>query len=307
MSEAPPPQETPTVSPEPVDPPRRHSVLGKILVRTTALLAVLLSGFVGTLAMGQRSMIYHPRTEPPNTQLPPDGLRLFFQTEDGRQAAIYLPPPGQPVTSPPTTLWVLCSGNASLGRDWLGYIQEDVRKDGAKAAILLVDYPGYGLCEGKPTEASIQRTMDAVLDALVADRGWKPEDVRRDLRVLGFSLGSGAALKLAAREPVREILLLAPFSSLRDAAKSAVGPLLARLVIDHFDNKSRIRELAARTPPPRLTLFHGTRDTVVPHSHSEELARLFGPAAQLVLIPDADHTLSGVPQWKDITARLQGR
>lgn len=301
----------PSDSPSPIsslsDQPQRvrKSLLVRILVRMTLLVVAIVVGILVTVGWKQRGLIYHPRPEPANTVLPEDGIRISFRTEDGLQSAIYLPVPGQGATRPPGRLWVLCSGNASLGRDWLGYLDRDVRK-GGKCAILLVDYPGYGLCEGQPTEASIQRTMDAVLDALAADRGWAPETVRTDLRVLGFSLGSGAALKLAAREPVREVLLLAPFTSLRDAAKVVVGSLFSRVVLDHFDNRARLRELAQRTNPPPVTFCHGTGDRVIPHSHSEELARIYGPKARLVLNEGADHALKGADLWKDVTARLRG-
>jgi pimeloyl-ACP methyl ester carboxylesterase len=297
--------------PTPSDVPRLHplTAIRGVVTRVTATVLVILLGLIATLAFGQRSLIYHPRPEPANLVLPPDAIRIQYSTADGRQAALYLPPSQGQHKQPPETLWVLCSGNASIGTDWLEYLQREVRGPKAgprRVAHLLVDYPGYGICEGKPTEASIQRTMEAVLPALAEQMGWTLDDTRRDLRVLGFSLGAAAALKLAAREPVREVLLLAPFSTLRDAASHAVGPILSLVVADRFDNKARIRDLAATADPPPVTIYHGTADRVVPYAQGQALATLYGDRARLVLVDGAGHDLGGDAHWQEITRKLRG-
>ncbi|WP_046509397.1 alpha/beta hydrolase family protein, partial [Streptomyces odonnellii] len=49
---------------------------------------------------------------------------------------------------------------------------------------------------------------------------------------------------------------------------------------------------ATRSPAPPFLLIHGTRDTVVPYSHSSRLAGLLqeaGNKAELIPVPDAEH------------------
>jgi pimeloyl-ACP methyl ester carboxylesterase len=297
---------------EPALPPINGSpsFLKRWWVRVPAFLGLLMVGMTGTLGWSQRSLIYHPRPEPAGLVLPGDAVRVGWQTTDGQQWAVYLPPKGPGNQGPPERLWVVCSGNASLAVDWIPYMEESVRKAPGplvRTGYLLVDYPGYGRCEGRPSEASIGRTMASVLEALTSQQGWSAESVRRDLRVLGFSLGSGAALKLAARETVRELVLLAPFRSLPHAARQVVGPYLTWMVVDQFDNEARLREILKRPEVPPLTIFHGSADTVIPFSHGEALVSLYGPRGRLIRVEGGDHRLQGEVHWNQITALLRGQ
>jgi pimeloyl-ACP methyl ester carboxylesterase len=292
-----------TIAPAPSSDPSPK--IRKLIMSSIVLLATTGSFLVGTIALGQRSLIFHPRPEPASLQLPPDAQRIPFVTADGPQKALYLPPQGRRPDTSPQRLWVIFSGNASLGIDWLPYLEQDVRPHTTNA-FLLVDYPGYGSNAGRPSEPSIQRTVDAVLDALAQHHDWTSASVRRDIRVLGFSLGAAAALKLAVREPVREIILLAPFVNLRQAATEAVGAALALLVIDRFDNRARLREiLATRQPPPPLTIYHGTSDRVISIQQGRELARVYGEHARLVEVPGVGHDLRADEHWTEITQTLR--
>jgi len=139
--------------------------------------------------------------------------------------------------------------------------------------VLLVEYPGYGRSAGRPSEASIAETMLAVHDWAGREPG---VDAGR-IVVYRRSLGAGAVCGLAARRPVRAVVLESAFESVRVfAAGYGAPPFLVR---DPFDNLAFAR--GYRGP---LLLLHGSRDRIIPARHSQALAHA-APQAEFHLLP----------------------
>jgi fermentation-respiration switch protein FrsA (DUF1100 family) len=87
--------------------------------------------------------------------------------------------------------------------------------------VLMVDYRGYGLSEGKPTENGLYADVDAGLQWL------KSKGLTNNRLVMyGFSLGTAPATKLTA-EPASmtpsKLLLEAPFASADNIVQDASG------------------------------------------------------------------------------------
>ena len=120
---------------------------------------------------------------------------------------------------------------------------------------LLVDYRGYGLSEGRPSEEGLYRDASAALAYLRRHPRVRPEGIV----FFGQSLGSAVAVELATRETPRGLILEAPFTSVRAMGK-AVFPFLpiSLLVGNQFDSLGRISRV--RAP---LLILHGDRDEVV--------------------------------------------
>ncbi len=70
--------------------------------------------------------------------------------------------------------------------------------------VLAIDYRGFGGSSGTPSEAGLLHDAEAAYRAARA-KGYAPADIV----VLGESLGSGVALKLAARYSVGGVVLAA--------------------------------------------------------------------------------------------------
>ena len=123
--------------------------------------------------------------------------------------------------------------------------------------IAAVDYPGYGLSDGSPDEEGCYRNVHRLYDWLIAERGFKPEDII----VVGFSIGTGPAVELAATKPVGGLVLQAPYlSAPRIVTKVRLLP------IDPFPNLKRIGDI--KCP---LVVIHGTDDSIIPFAHGKEL------------------------------------
>jgi pimeloyl-ACP methyl ester carboxylesterase len=123
------------------------------------------------------------------------------------------------------------------------------------ADVLLLDYRGYGLSEGRPSRAGVVADARAALAHLTGARGYDPERVV----IFGRSLGAAVALAVAVDAPPGGLILESAFTSLRDMARSLAGPLGGLLVRGGFDSQAKIAQV--RAP---LLFFHGDRDQIVP-------------------------------------------
>ncbi|HEX8679711.1 MAG TPA: alpha/beta hydrolase, partial [Chthoniobacterales bacterium] len=215
------------------------------------LVAFVLAAVLALVALiyfRQHNMIYHPRPYGPEfaNSLPPGVVELRYSTIAGAQSAFYLPRGAeQPI---PSRIWVAFPGNGSFALDWLALIARDPNPTNA---YLLVDYPGYGRNEGYAAIATNRAVADGALEALEKHLGLSSGELDSRLNIIGHSFGCGAGLDFASRHSANRMVLVAPFTSLREAAVLVVGELLSHLLIENYDNRARLHELAERENPPR--------------------------------------------------------
>jgi len=202
-------------------------------------------------------------------RVPPDARQVWLETSGGRVEAWFVP--ARDTGSAPAV--VFAHGNAEL----IDHGMVDAR--GLRElglSVLLVEYPGYGRSGGQPSRASIRETFLAGYDWLAGQGGVDADRIVG----MGRSLGSGAITDLATDRPLVALILVSPFTSVAAFAKRYLLPsFVAR---DRFDNLAVLR----RREGPVL-LIHGRRDPVIPHAHSERLARA-SPSAELVSL-DCGH------------------
>jgi len=241
--------------------------------------------FVSVLFVGQRKMMYLPRKHGPvpAAQLPPGAAQSEFTTDAGRQIAFYIPPRSD---ASPEHVWLIQGGNAAVA---LNYLDVAEGCPDESAGFLLIDYPGYGLSEGKPTRRTIIESTEAAVDALAAHLGSTTADLSPRLRLLGQSLGCAAVLEFAGHHQVDRIVLISPFTRVVDMAKRMVGWPLCHLALDRFDNRARLAEIAAQPNRPDITLFHGDADEIVPVAMGRALAAVHPDWITYIEIPGGDH------------------
>ncbi|MCK4839367.1 MAG: alpha/beta fold hydrolase, partial [Desulfobulbaceae bacterium] len=198
------------------------------------ILILLCVVIVFVLIRGQQRMIYYPRPYGPDLSQSDQGqVVVSYATSQGRQVAFYLAPAGAEET--PARLWLMCGGNASLALDWLDLL-EDFPDPGA--GFLLLDYPGYGGNQGRPDPTSIMESSEAALAGLAIHLETDRADLDSRLMVMGHSLGAAAVLRYAGRHPVGRIVLVSPFTSLKDMAARIFSPLLAWTLYHAYDNRA---------------------------------------------------------------------
>lgn len=171
------------------------------------------------------------------------------------------------------------------------------------ANVLIIDYPGFGRSQGKPTEQGCYAAGREAYRHLTKTLGIPPGQIV----VYGGSLGGGVATELAVTRPHRALILAATFTSIPDIARDMVPVLPAhRLVKSRFDNLNKLRN---HTGP--VMVVHGTTDRLVPFSHGQRLfAATPSKRKQLLPIPGADHGNLGVsefyPQVRQFLDNLAG-
>ena len=135
------------------------------------------------------------------------------------------------------------------------------------AGVFIIDYRGYGLSEGKPSEKGLYMDAEAAFDWLVSERGL---DAEREIVIFGRSLGVAAAVETAVRREARGVILESGFSSIADMGGMSRLPALSRLTLPLFearyDSASKIGGL--RSP---AMILHGDRDETVPFEMARRL------------------------------------
>jgi fermentation-respiration switch protein FrsA (DUF1100 family) len=147
--------------------------------------------------------------------------------------------------------------------------------------VLGLAFRGYPGSSGTPSEDGLTLDTFAALDWLAAQG---VPDHR--IVLLGRSLGSGLAVKAAARRAVGAVVLEAAYTSIRELAQSAFPIYPARLILrDPYLSADRIGEV--RAP---LMLIHGRDDALIPHRMSAQLRDLAGSDKKtLVVVDHAGH------------------
>ena len=84
-----------------------------------------------------------------------------------------------------------------------------------RAALLALDYRGYGESSGRATVAGAKRDAEAAWAFLAA----RPDVDSAKIVVYGRSVGSGPAIFLAAERPAAGLVLESAFTSLRALAR----------------------------------------------------------------------------------------
>ena len=151
--------------------------------------------------------------------------------------------------------------------------------------VFIVDYRGYGLSEGRPSEKGIYMDAEAAFDYLASDLGL---NVERDVILLGRSLGAGVAVEMATRHRVRGVILESGFTSIREMADASGSPLPIPLVLTLFEARYDSISKIGRVESPVMVL-HGDRDDTVPYWMAEKLYAAASEPKTLYPIRGANH------------------
>lgn len=175
---------------------------------------------------------------------------------------------------------LFCHGNA----EDLGMCFPFVRhmRDQFKMNVLAVEYPGYGLLHGISTssEAALKEVALTAFRFILDELKVAYEQII----LFGRSVGSGPSVYLASRFPVGGLILVAAFASVREAAKSLVGSLIAQVLEERFPNIALIGNVSCPT-----LFIHGEKDNLVPPWHSVALFKNCRARKLLITPPGMEH------------------
>ncbi|WP_445940953.1 alpha/beta hydrolase [Pseudomonas sp.] len=196
------------------------------------------------LLVFQRSIIYFPQPraiDNPNTllKLPIENAEVLVSTRPlkGRNALIYFGGNGEDVT---------------LNLPEFSQAFSD-------HALYLLHYRGYGGSSGSPSEEAIQGDALTFFDQVYAQH---PCTV-----VVGRSLGSGVAVRLASQRPAAHLVLITPYNSIQELAQSRFPYIPVQwLLKDKFESWKYAQQIRVPT-----LLISAEQDQVIPRASTDAL------------------------------------
>ena len=144
--------------------------------------------------------------------------------------------------------------------------------------VWMMDYPGFGKSSGKLTE---QILYD---DAAILYQMARARFSKDSILFYGKSLGTGIASQLASVKDCKRLILETPYYSIEAMMKYHTLIYPVNLMANyHFPNYKYFKKIEVP-----VTLFHGTKDELVPYSHSVKLVKE-NPGVQLITIQRGKH------------------
>jgi uncharacterized protein len=253
---------------------------------TSWVLAFLVGGaLIALLLLFQSRFIYFPLRYS-IAQLQQANLagtqEIRFRTSQGNQTAFFWRT--EISAAAPKNLWLVFGGNGDLALGWLELVRAF---PSPYTGFLLVDYPGYGICQGKPNPQTILENSEGALQTLLEQNGWTAEAVA--LSVLGHSLGGAVALQFAARRSVHKIVVVSTFTSMDEMVRKQIGITLGPFLRHRFDNVTSVETILSQDQVPEISIFHGQLDEIVPPRMGAALAQLNPSRIKFVAIAEAGH------------------
>ena len=148
-------------------------------------------------------------------------------------------------------------------------------------SLLLMNYRGYGLSQGVPSERNLTQDAERVFDEIT-----KRQDIDSSrVVVMGRSIGTGVAVHIAAQRDVQAAILVTPYDSLVKIAQSSVR---IYPVAWFMRNRFQSDAVAPDIDVPMLALVAGN-DTIIPRASSLRLVEHWGGDVQLEVIEEAGH------------------
>ena len=243
----------------------------------------------GLVTVAEPKLVFFPSggedETPASLGIPYQALRL--ETSDGEQLAAWQLDPAEPIAD--VVYFHGNGGNLSL---WLPVIatlhQLNLR-------VLAIDYRGYGLSSGTPSEDGLYRDAEAAVRHAAASRG-----EGRPLVYWGRSLGGVVAAAAARAVPPDGLILESAFPDKASVVRSSpILRVLNRLSSYRFATVEMLRGF--RNP---VLVLHARDDTIIPYALGREVYERLSPPKQFVTIEDADHNDLFVstrePYWRPI-------
>jgi pimeloyl-ACP methyl ester carboxylesterase len=250
-------------------------------VFAVGFVAVLMLAICALLYFQQDRILFYPvKTDVVTAERWKD-QRVEIPSDDGPIEGWWLEKPD----STSQTVVLYFGGNAeevlSSAIDSMAHL--DVRR------MLVTNYRGYGRTPGRPSQDALFSDALTVYDYAINRLGVASGNVV----VVGRSLGSGVATYVTTHRPVRGVVLITPYDSIKDVAQGLYPLLPVGTLIKH---PFRSDLLAPNLQTPVLMLA-AADDGVIPPKHAQRLFDVWAGPKRL-------HILTGVGH-NDITDAAQ--
>lgn len=163
--------------------------------------------------------------------------------------------------------------------------------------VFMPDYRGYGKSESViSSQEQLFRDVQTAYDTL------KTKYAENKIIVLGYSIGTGPAAKLASDNHPRLLILQAPYYSLVDMMKHSY-PVIPTFILKY---KFETNEFIQKYKMP-IVIFHGDEDEVIYYKSSVMLKQYFKPCDTLITLKGQGHNdITDNPEYKTAIENILG-
>jgi len=127
--------------------------------------------------------------------------------------------------------------------------------------VWMIDYPGFGKTTGKRSESIMDDQAMLMYDMALQ------QSSADSIVIYGKSIGTGVAAFVASKKKCRRLILETPYYSIRSLARHYLPVYPVSWMVKYsFSINGYLKDV--KSP---ITIFHGTRDEVIPYSHSMRL------------------------------------
>lgn len=176
-------------------------------------------------------------------------------------------------------LVIFFGGNAqNSSNTCIDFLRNDRYRYFEQYNMMIIDYPGYGLSEGKPSDKimfeSALKIYDYVVNLDYVDQN--------NIVVLGYSIGTGVATYLASQRNVNGLILVSPYdealSLYNDTLNIFYGPvkLLAKYKFKSIEYAQNVK-----ISPLIITSYD---DEVIDYNFSLNLAKYFDNVDNIIVL-----------------------
>lgn len=262
-------------------------------------LQILLLVYLGLMALiyfKQSSLVFLPEMDR-GFRASPAAIGLSFTplklaTTDGETLDGWFVPPGTQREA--RGLVVFFHGNAGNIAHRLDYLRmfHDLG-----LATLIIDYRGYGLSSGRPSEEGTYLDADAAWRHATQVLGFPASRIV----IFGESLGGAVAVHLATKNRPAALVLASTFTSVPDIG-AELYPLLPIRLLAHIRYDSLARLAQINRP---LLVIHSRNDDIIPYTHGQRLFAAARPPKQFLEI-EGGHNEGFVFGREDWVRQLDG-
>ncbi len=177
-------------------------------------------------------------------------------------------------------------GNAGSLASW-GDVAQVYTKRGYD--VLLVDYRGYGKSTGQITsQDQLYSDNQMIYDQILS------RYAENHVIILGYSIGTGMAAKLASENSPKQLILQAPYFSLIDMMKRRFTAIPTFILKYKFETNKYLEKVECP-----IVIFHGLKDSVIPFDSSVKLKNQY-PSVHVIALKNQGH--NGMSNNRDYLA-----
>ena len=232
----------------------------KGLVWTIALIAAVYVGIIIWYYVREDSFVYFPREGLRNADSINIGIETIrFHSVDGVELVGWI----VPAHNDSSRIWFLYLHGNGGNISSRGYVDHYKAYQAMGVNTFVVDYRGYGMSRGRPSEQGLYNDAQAAFRYLTDDR-YVPS---HNIIIFGYSLGSAVAVDLASKVDAGGLILEGAFTSLPSVGQQRYRILPVDWIMSNrFDSFAKIMLVSE----PKLFL-HAVRDEVIPYEQGRAL------------------------------------